>query len=832
MSDLVICERQDIVDIANAIRTASDSDDTFTLNEMATAIGGLSDSGELSPIVDAINLKNNGSNDSYSFDDISNAILNLGYSNIPSYHYAEAGRVVQNIRQWKTEHPNSLVFGAISDNHVFANDSTYGPNTERSIRHASFALETVGCMAECDFVANLGDNCWENGIDTDNALEGATYTHDSTMSALNRITSFRLVGNHDRSSVTTKTYELNGIYNSFNDYGTTKIRGFGYKDFTDKKVRVICLNTTDYLNASGGCAMSYDQKDFFIRALDLSSKNDATEWQILLLSHIPLDWNGGDYNTANDIKEILSSYESGNQVEFDVINSYCLNETPSNYSTFNSSTGKDDDAIGCLSYNYSGKNQASLIANIHGHVHTNAYGKLSELKTLRMATPNSCFSLNKSESYPEYGDYSITSTEAAKIVKVANTAKDTSATFYCVDLASKTITAFAYGAGVDRFAVYGADMHSISLNLTNASSSNNAVSVEKNGSYITTISANEGYEIRSVVVKMGDIDITNNVYSNGVISIAEVTDDVVITVKASVPAFEYVVPDLDGATRMTWYVSGSTFGTGNNNGHVAVGVSTSNNYSFADRESGTFYLMPIPANATNILIETTDASFVNAQFMIVSDAGGALTRVYDSGMLTKNSSGVWSAEFDRSLGNWIGINMVYSHDGSIKPAWGYNVKDNVTVTFSNGTVSDSGGSGGSGENNEPTVNYNNLFSTSDADYSVGRLSSSGGVNTSYTNGFVSGYIEAAYKDVIRAKSANTAFVSNYPIIAFYNSSKTFIGALYSSNTSQITLSNDSMMFTCNSGVLSSSTYGSMAFIRVMGYGKPDGFIITKNEEIS
>ena len=778
----------------------------------------------MTAIADALRLKKNGATDEYSLEDMANGVLDLGYANSPAYHYAEAGRLVQTIRAWKDSHPGGLVFGAISDNHVYANDSTYGPNTEKSIRHASFALEAVGSMAECDFVANLGDNCWENGIDTDNALEGAEYTHDATLSALARVPSFRLVGNHDRSGVTSKTYALNGAYNDFDDYGTTQARGFGYKDLTSKKVRVICLNTTDYLNATGGCAMSYDQKDFLLRALDLSAKSDASEWQILLLSHIPLDWNGGDYDTADNVNEILSSYEKGNGAEFDVVSSYCLNEDPTKYATFSSNvSGKNENAVGVLTYNYAGKNAAQLIANIHGHVHTNAYGNLAGLSTPRMATPNSCFSLNKAESYPEYGDYSITSAEAAKIAKVANTAKDTSATFYCIDLAGKTITAYAYGAGVDRVMAYGIDMCTVTLKLTNATSSNGAAGVEKGKPYTTTITANDGYELRSVTVTMGGADVTASAYSNGVVSIAEVTGDVVITAAASVPAFTYVVPDLDGATRMNWYVSGSTFTIGNSNGYVALGVSTANSHSFTDRESGTLYLMPIPANATEVLVETTDASFVDAKFMVVSNAGGSLTCVYDSGYFAKNAGNGWTAEFDSSLGGWMAINLAYSHDGSVKPAWGYDAKSKVTVTFSNGV------SGGGSD--EPAISYNNLFSTSDANYSVGRLNSSGAVNTSYTNGFVSGYISAAKGDVIRAKSANTAFLSNYGVLAFYNSSKTYIGQIYiNDSVGRIVVSSDGKEFSCDTGILA-ATFDATAFVRIMGYGSPDGFIITKNQEI-
>lgn len=610
---------------------------------------------KMTAIADALRLKSNGTTGTYSLDSMAKGVLGLGYANVPAYHHAEAGRVVQAIRTWKSGHANGLVFGAISDNHVYANNATYGPDTERSMRHASFALEAVGAMAECDFLANLGDNCWENGLDTDNAMEGAKYAHDATIAAFSAVPSYRLVGNHDRSSSTEKTYSLNGVYNQFDAYGTTQIRGFGYKDFATKKVRVICLNSVDYLNLSGGCGMSYDQKDFLLRALDLSSKSDAAKWQILLLSHFPLDWNGGDCNTAADLKTILNAYTNGTTASITVNSSYAVNETPANYATYSS---------GKLVYSYAGKNAARIIANVHGHIHTNAYGLMSGIDVLRMATPNSCFSLNKTESYPEYGDYSITAAEAAKIAKVANSAKDTSATFYCIDLDNKTITAYAYGAGVDRVASYDVNRYTITLNLANATANNATASVLEGEAYTATITAKAGYELQSVTVTMGGTNITNTAYSNGVVNIASVTGNVVIT-----------------------------------------------------------------ATATE------------------------------------------------------------------------------------------------------TVNYTNLFSTSDPNYSVGRLNSSGAVNTSYTNGFVSGFIPAVYGDVIRAKSANTAFLTSYGVIAFYDSTKKYIAQIYINDSAgRIVMSDSNKAFACSTGNFADQ-FKSMAFVRVMGYGSPDGFIITKNEAI-
>lgn len=80
----------------------------------------------------------------------------------------------------------------------------------------------------------------------------------------------------------------------------------------------------------------------------------------------------------------------------------------------------------------------------------------------------------------------------------------------------------------------GAETWSITSTLTNATSSNNATSVTKGGSYSATVTAEEGYTISSVTVTMGGTDITSTAWNadTGVITIAQVTGDVVIAATA------------------------------------------------------------------------------------------------------------------------------------------------------------------------------------------------------------------------------------------------------------------------------------------------------------
>lgn len=494
-------------------------------------------------IADAIRLKTTRL-DHYRISEMEDAIIErLPFGGIPQYHYQEAGRVIERLRTLKTLHPNNICFGTIADNHM---DKT-NDNLKASAINASFALETVGQMAPCDFVANLGDNHVGTNIDTNSDYANIVFMERCTRYALMAQDGYSLVGNHEKSNSTEKLYNLMGIYNNFDSHVEPEniIRGYGFSDYADKKVRVIVLNTTDYWNIQGGNGMSYSQKEFLMKALDLSAKTDYASWTIIILSHIPLDFLGGDYNKGADLKSILKAYNDGTTATIKINDSYARAEGEKDaYSTSIFPDG--------LSYNYSGKNAPKII-NIHGHIHTNKYGKLkfiddnTELDMVRVATPNSSFNGNASTNrYTEYGDYSITTEEANKIKKAANSKADTSATFYLIDLDNQVIYSVGYGADIDRTIPYkDATVYTVTYNLTDVTSSNTSSAIIEEEPYSTTLTVGKDYILDTVKVTMGGADITSTAYSNGVISISNAIGDIVITATAK----DSYVPHWDIADR-------------------------------------------------------------------------------------------------------------------------------------------------------------------------------------------------------------------------------------------------------------------------------------------
>lgn len=66
-------------------------------------------------------------------------------------------------------------------------------------------------------------------------------------------------------------------------------------------------------------------------------------------------------------------------------------------------------------------------------------------------------------------------------------------------------------------------------NLTNVTNSNPATNILNGARYQATLSGASGYYVSEVIITMGGIDITNDVYNNGDIDILSVTGEVVIT---------------------------------------------------------------------------------------------------------------------------------------------------------------------------------------------------------------------------------------------------------------------------------------------------------------
>ena len=86
----------------------------------------------------------------------------------------------------------------------------------------------------------------------------------------------------------------------------------------------------------------------------------------------------------------------------------------------------------------------------------------------------------------------------------------------------------------------------VTSNLTNCTNSNHTTEVVEGDSYTATITPNSGYNISSIAVTMGGIDVTTSTVNDGNINITNVTGNIVITVIAeevvNTPSYENLLP--------------------------------------------------------------------------------------------------------------------------------------------------------------------------------------------------------------------------------------------------------------------------------------------------
>lgn len=132
---------------------------------------------------------------------------------------------------------------------------------------------------------------------------------------------------------------------------------------------------------------------------------------------------------------------------------------------------------------------------------------------------------------------------------------------------SENITALetALGQSSSDTTVY----YSITNTLTNVTNNNSNTQVLENTSYIASLSANNGYTLESITVTMGGIDITSSVYADGVITVSNVTGDIIITANAIISTTSNDELITDG---LLAYVDGRTctYNNSNSNGTTTI----------------------------------------------------------------------------------------------------------------------------------------------------------------------------------------------------------------------------------------------------------------------
>jgi len=507
---------QKMTNLANAIREKTGTTAKLSLDDMITAVSALSLTEE------------------------------IAHANIPDYVKAEALRVANEVKSVLRD--ESIVFLTMSDTHQYgaqADSDTYtdadGVQTNTSNLHSAMAAKILSYILDFDFMAHLGDSTWGSAKTTSELLQSqASDTFSLLKESHEGIPCFHAIGNHDtgiyyhnqmisdgNSGTYTETGDyLYGQYTALSESEDTVVGGvenggYCYRDFSDKKLRVFLLNTSESLvvNQTDKGTLGSQRIWLANALLDLNSKTDASEWGFIVLSHYP-----ADYGNTMPLSELFKAYVEGSSI-----------------------TISSEDEISHI-IDFASANMAKFIAQFHGHVHNFKTDKLSVYENSssvsydawRICVPNGQY--NRENYYSTVGSYTDidfqekdSNGEKLDYLKTVGSAKDTSFVINVINPSEEIIYSFCYGAGRDRTIGYGDTVYySITNALSNLTISNEAGSAEEGKSFTATLIPSEHCIITSVFVTMGGEDITSSVYSDGIITIGSVIGDVVITASAEI----------------------------------------------------------------------------------------------------------------------------------------------------------------------------------------------------------------------------------------------------------------------------------------------------------
>lgn len=489
-----------LTNIANAIREKTKKEDSLTPEEMVAEIGTL----EREEI--------------------------LIHTSIPDYVKEEALKLANKVRAVQTD--DSITFIAMADSHHCGeqSDTSWRDYINLGNLHATMGAKALAYLVKVDFACHLGDITFGNSTTTSELLHQQISEFNSWLDeSYKGMIQFRTVGNHDtgmyayeagNAELETADYlydvissycEINGEFYDYDPYTYNNKYGCGYRKFDDKKLCVICLNTSEGDTVgSSEYECSPEQLCYFAKYLRLinSLTSNQSDWSIIILGHYPLD-----FSSTYPASSVLKAYIDGTSI------------------TLNGET-----------IDFNGYNGAKIIGQFHGHTHCFKYAKLNEINSetntateydaWRIAVPNSCFYRSNHQSKPS--EHGIEFGEDYTYDKSIGSANDTSFVVNVVVPSEEVIYSFCYGAGYDRIIGYGdTTYHGIKSFLSNLSITNEVGGVKDNESFSATLIPDEYAALSHVSVTMDGTDITSEVYENCAINIPEVTGDVIINARAA-----------------------------------------------------------------------------------------------------------------------------------------------------------------------------------------------------------------------------------------------------------------------------------------------------------
>lgn len=407
------------------------------------------------------------------YDIDGNVISSGGGEEIKPYVKAEADRVASLVRSVQTD--KTLTMISISDLH-YRDDVSL---VKSAITDMADAIGVLHSQIHTDYDVSYGDVIYAMWAG-DGLSDRVSYSDGVTdMVAVEKLQhsgfglhrQIRLVGNHDMNaddSSGNKWFGMNMLYGFFGAYSEVldkpenyRNRSYGYIDDDFLKIRIICLNTSDFgsgspnKGASGNLNyyMSQEQIRWFIQALDLSGKSDASQWQIIVMSHVSFDQSSTASAASggmikNGYPNLLQAYEVGGS-----------------------------GTLRGQAYDFSGgKNVAKLALFIHGHTHaytvdnvhyrTGSSGSYTypTMKLARICIPNAL--PGRETGATSTSDVGIVWGNGETYPKTADSKDSTAFVVNTIDPVNMVVYSHHYGAGLDRILHYDSQSVGGSTTLT------------------------------------------------------------------------------------------------------------------------------------------------------------------------------------------------------------------------------------------------------------------------------------------------------------------------------------------------------------------------------
>ena len=451
---------------------------------------------------------------------LSDEIANLGYDTIPDYwkdYLKEKIRRVQTLQ--RNGGKDSYSFVVLTDFHHSVKLNHNSPKLIRKIMD-DCGIKFTLCLGDTQNGGSWGTKEQEladwDGIDEkfrpiydrtlmtqgnhDGAYGTADMNGDGKIEGTTDYYIYNLTPGEVYDLMFRKVSLINGVKFDAEKFGY-------YVDDPISKVRYIIVNThysDGAVNDDGTPVNNYmrktrigqSQMNMVVEALQSMPGND---WHVVIGSHFPLAYiyNGGGEADLALLRGMLEAFQS-----------------KTTYSNTYGTVGNYDYVSVNVDF---AQAKGSVLAAFGGHVHGDGQNTDYSFPIITSASDNT-----DNVKVSSGDSYTVVSGEQGTIT-------EQSFDVFTVDRQAGFIYATKIGFGEDRMFAIG-DAYSVTLNLDGAIASNTDTVVSKYAAYHNLITPQSGNLLNTVVVTMGGVDVTADVYANGKISIESVTGDIIVTV--------------------------------------------------------------------------------------------------------------------------------------------------------------------------------------------------------------------------------------------------------------------------------------------------------------